>query len=109
MGTVRQGYNNACEHVVYKRFLYLDNLNAPIKQMPLTKPTPPPPKPEFDEPSTPKDFNQKFKVKETTKYMNPCALEEKQSMKCLDENNYDKRQCDYYFMQYKECKKKWVR
>lgn len=76
--------------------------------MPLTKPPPPPPKPEFDEPSTPKDFNEKFKAKETTKYMNPCAVEEKASMKCLDENNYDKRQCDYYFMQYKECKKKWV-
>lgn len=76
--------------------------------MPLTKPPPPPPKPEFEEPSTPKDFNDKFKAKETTKYMNPCALEEKASMKCLDENNYDKRQCDYYFMQYKECKKKWV-
>ncbi|GAA5809255.1 hypothetical protein MFLAVUS_002660 [Mucor flavus] len=75
--------------------------------MPLTKPPTPPPKPEFDEPSTPKDFNKKFKSKETTKYMNPCALEEKESMKCLNDNNYDKRQCDYYFMQYKECKKKW--
>lgn len=76
--------------------------------MPLTKPPPPPPKPEFNEPSTPKDFNKKFKEKPLTKYMNPCAVEEKQSMKCLDENNYDKRACDYYFMQYKECKKKWV-
>ncbi|GAA5800209.1 hypothetical protein HPULCUR_005634 [Helicostylum pulchrum] len=75
--------------------------------MPLYKPPTPPPKPEFDEPSTPKDFNKKFKSKESTKYMNPCALEEKESMKCLSDNNYDKRQCDYYFMQYKECKKKW--
>ncbi|CAO3613411.1 unnamed protein product [Mucor hiemalis] len=51
--------------------------------MPLTKPPTPPPKPEFDEPSTPKDFNKKFKEKPLTKYMNPCAVEEKQSMKCL--------------------------
>ncbi|CAO3687891.1 unnamed protein product [Rhizopus microsporus] len=51
--------------------------------MPLSKPPPPPPKPEFGEPSTPKDFNEKFKQKPLTKYMNPCALEEKQSMKCL--------------------------
>ena len=76
--------------------------------MPLTKPAPPPPKPTFDEFSTPNDFNDKFKRKETTKYMNPCALEEKESMKCLDKNNYDKSKCDYYFLQYRECKKKWV-
>ncbi|KAI9268860.1 hypothetical protein BDA99DRAFT_502834 [Phascolomyces articulosus] len=76
--------------------------------MPLTKPAPPPPKPTFDEFSTPSDFNDKFKKKETTKYMNPCALEEKQSMKCLDKNNYDKSKCDYFFLQYRECKKKWL-
>ncbi|KAI8378612.1 hypothetical protein BD560DRAFT_325083 [Blakeslea trispora] len=76
--------------------------------MPLSKPPPPPPKPEFGPPSTPEDFNEKFKSKETTKYMNPCALEEKASMKCLDKNNYDKSACSYYFMQYKECKKKWM-
>lgn len=40
--------------------------------------------------------------------MNPCALEEKQSMKCLDKNNYDRTKCDYFFQQYRECKKKWV-
>ncbi|KAI7886068.1 hypothetical protein K492DRAFT_203606 [Lichtheimia hyalospora FSU 10163] len=76
--------------------------------MPLTKPPPPPPKPTFDDPSTPPDFNDKFKKKETTKYMNACALEEKQSMKCLDKNNYDKSKCEYYFLQYRECKKKWA-
>ncbi|KAI8150367.1 hypothetical protein BJV82DRAFT_586919 [Fennellomyces sp. T-0311] len=78
--------------------------------MPLTKPVPPPPKPNFDdhEFSTPADFNDKFKRKETTKYMNPCAVEEKQSMKCLDKNNYDKSKCDYFFHQYKECKKRWL-
>lgn len=76
--------------------------------MPLSKPPPPPPKPEFGEPSTPKDFNEKFKQKPLTKYMNPCALEEKQSMKCLDDNNYEKDKCNYFFMQYRECKKKWV-
>ncbi|EIE83180.1 hypothetical protein RO3G_07885 [Rhizopus delemar RA 99-880] len=46
--------------------------------MPLTKPPPPAPKPDFGEPSTPKDFNNQFKEKAITKYMNPCALEEKQ-------------------------------
>ncbi|KAJ2961100.1 hypothetical protein NQZ79_g3663 [Umbelopsis isabellina] len=75
--------------------------------MPLTKPPPPPPKPVFDEFSTPSDFNDNFKKKETTKYMNPCELEEKQSMKCLDKNNYDKSKCEFYFLQYRECKKKW--
>jgi cytochrome c oxidase assembly protein subunit 23 len=76
--------------------------------MPLTKPPPPPPKPVFDEFSTPSDFNDNFKKKETTKYMNPCEMEEKQSMKCLDKNNYDKSKCEYYFLQYRECKKQWV-
>jgi cytochrome c oxidase assembly protein subunit 23 len=79
-----------------------------IPLMPLTRPPPPPPKPEFDEFSTPPDFNDKFKEKETTKYMNPCQLEEKQSMKCLDKNNYDKSKCEYFFLQYRECKKQWV-
>ncbi|KAG1460338.1 hypothetical protein G6F56_005976 [Rhizopus delemar] len=76
--------------------------------MPLSKPSAPPPKPDFGDPSTPQDFNDKFRDKAITKYMNPCALEEKQSMKCLDQNNYDKTKCDFYFLQYRECKKKWM-
>ncbi|KAI8072495.1 hypothetical protein BC940DRAFT_292717 [Gongronella butleri] len=76
--------------------------------MPLTKPPPPPPKPTFDEFSTPSDFEEKVKKKQTTKYMNPCSMEEKQSMRCLDDNNYDKKKCEYYFLQYRECKKQWV-
>ncbi|OZJ06707.1 hypothetical protein BZG36_00301 [Bifiguratus adelaidae] len=78
--------------------------------MPLTKPPPAPPKPNFDDTefSTPADFNDKFKKKETTKYMNPCADEEKQSMKCLDQNHYDRTACEFYFLQYRECKKRWL-
>ncbi|RUS27174.1 hypothetical protein BC938DRAFT_483627 [Jimgerdemannia flammicorona] len=73
--------------------------------MPLTRP---PPKPEFPDPSTPADFNEKFKTKQASRYMNPCEVEEKASMKCLDKNNYDKTKCEYFFLQYRECKKKWV-
>ncbi|KAI9304194.1 hypothetical protein BJ944DRAFT_182117 [Cunninghamella echinulata] len=75
--------------------------------MPLTKPPPPPPKPTFTDFSTPSDFEEKFKKKQITKYMNPCSDEEKQSMKCLDVNNYDKSKCEYFFLQYRECKKRW--
>ena len=38
---------------------------------------------------------------------NPCLKESKASMKCLDENNYDKNKCAMYFEAYKECKKSW--
>lgn len=41
------------------------------------------------------------------KRTNPCMEESKASMKCLDENNYDKSKCKMYFEAYKECKKAW--
>lgn len=43
----------------------------------------------------------------TDKRTNPCMEESKASMKCLDENNYDKGRCKMYFEAYKECKKAW--
>ncbi|KAJ2809450.1 hypothetical protein H4R20_000070 [Coemansia guatemalensis] len=49
-----------------------------------------------------------FLGKRPSRFMDPCAIEAKASMKCLDENNYDKSTCDSYFDAYKECKKLWM-
>ncbi|CAH3024064.1 unnamed protein product [Porites evermanni] len=43
----------------------------------------------------------------TDQRTNPCIAESQASMKCLDENNYDKTKCKMYFEAYKECKKAW--
>jgi len=37
----------------------------------------------------------------------PCTMESKESMKCLDDNNYDRKKCEKYFDNYKACKKFW--
>ena len=38
---------------------------------------------------------------------NPCVEESNASLKCLDENNYNKSKCRAYFEAYKECKRAW--
>jgi len=38
----------------------------------------------------------------------PCFKESKLSMKCLEENNYDKNLCQDYFYNYKKCKEFWT-
>ncbi|EDO32380.1 predicted protein [Nematostella vectensis] len=40
-------------------------------------------------------------------HTNPCQKEAKDSMKCLDENNYMKSKCQAYFDAYSACKKAW--
>ncbi|KAG8888238.1 Mitochondrial copper homeostasis protein [Tulasnella sp. 403] len=50
-----------------------------------------------------------FKKREAyTKFVDPCAGASKASLKCLDQNNYNKSACTAYFEAYKECKKAWV-
>lgn len=43
----------------------------------------------------------------TDKGTNPCAAESVASLKCLEENHYDKARCANYFKAYKECKRAW--
>uniref|UniRef100_A0A8C6YL32 Coiled-coil-helix-coiled-coil-helix domain-containing protein 7 n=1 Tax=Nothoprocta perdicaria TaxID=30464 RepID=A0A8C6YL32_NOTPE len=40
--------------------------------------------------------------------INPCVAETDASIKCMDENNYDKSMCTDYFLKYKNCRKFWV-
>jgi len=37
----------------------------------------------------------------------PCFMESKASMKCLNDFNFDRSQCQEYFANYKACKKFW--
>lgn len=39
---------------------------------------------------------------------NPCTVEAKASMKCLDDNNFNRSVCEEYFEAYRNCKKAWT-
>ncbi|KAG0195913.1 Mitochondrial copper homeostasis protein [Mortierella sp. GBA30] len=55
-----------------------------------------------------KEFNKGYHAKAQSQYMDPCQAQTKASMKCMDENNYDKRRCTKFFKDYSDCKKKWM-
>ncbi|KAF0531783.1 cytochrome c oxidase-assembly factor cox23, mitochondrial [Gigaspora margarita] len=55
-----------------------------------------------------KEVHQSFKVKQSSKFLDPCPKETSAAMKCLDSNNYDKSKCQDLFLLYRECKKKWL-
>ncbi|KAG0364096.1 hypothetical protein BC939DRAFT_460195 [Gamsiella multidivaricata] len=55
-----------------------------------------------------KTFNKNYYAKAQSQYMDPCREQTKASMKCMDENNYDKRRCTRFFKDYADCKKKWM-
>ncbi|KAG9478824.1 coiled-coil-helix-coiled-coil-helix domain-containing protein 7 [Eleutherodactylus coqui] len=38
---------------------------------------------------------------------NPCLEETDASTKCMDDNNYEKEFCGFYFNRYKKCRKYW--
>lgn len=56
-----------------------------------------------------KEFNKEYNAKAQSQYMDPCRAQTKASMKCMDENNYDKKRCTRFFKDYSDCKKKWVK
>lgn len=55
-----------------------------------------------------KVFNKGYNSKAQSQYMDPCRAQTKASMKCMDDNNYEKRRCTRFFKDYSDCKKKWV-
>ncbi|KAG0254054.1 Mitochondrial copper homeostasis protein [Mortierella polycephala] len=55
-----------------------------------------------------KVFNKGYNSKAQSQYMDPCRAQTKASMKCMDDNNYDKRRCTRFFKDYSDCKKKWM-
>ncbi|KIO15647.1 hypothetical protein M407DRAFT_243695 [Tulasnella calospora MUT 4182] len=55
------------------------------------------------------NYQEAFKKRQAyTQFVDPCAGASKASMKCLDQNNYNKAACSAYFEAYKECKKAWM-
>ncbi|KAF9573524.1 Mitochondrial copper homeostasis protein [Mortierella alpina] len=55
-----------------------------------------------------KEFNKGYHAKAQSQYLDPCQAQTKASMRCMDENNYDKRRCTRFFKDYTDCKKKWA-
>ncbi|GAA5970796.1 hypothetical protein JCM11641_004458 [Rhodosporidiobolus odoratus] len=43
-----------------------------------------------------------------TEFADPCAVAREESMKCLNDNAYDKAKCTDFFMAYRDCKKTWL-
>ncbi|SAM84208.1 related to COX23-protein with function in mitochondrial copper homeostasis [Ustilago bromivora] len=60
------------------------------------------------DPSKPEDFISVMSHKTPSKFTDPCAHAAKLSMKCLDDNAYDRSKCGDIFNQYRECKKAWI-
>ncbi|GAA6007779.1 hypothetical protein JCM10207_004871 [Rhodosporidiobolus poonsookiae] len=74
-------------------------------------PAPPPPSTPAAEPTgqKPTDYNDSFRGRKAhTDFADPCALAREQSMKCLDDNAYDKGKCTAFFQAYRDCKKTWI-
>ncbi|KAF9897304.1 Mitochondrial copper homeostasis protein [Lobosporangium transversale] len=55
-----------------------------------------------------KEFNKEYNLKAQSQFMDPCRAQTRASLKCMDENNYDKRRCTRFFKDYSDCKKKWL-
>lgn len=73
--------------------------------------------PETNDPSTFKYYpddpestmaRYKFQTKGISQYYDPCEQSAKMSMRCLEQNDYDRSQCKEYFDAYRECKKQWL-
>ncbi|SPO29660.1 related to COX23 - protein with function in mitochondrial copper homeostasis [Ustilago trichophora] len=61
-----------------------------------------------EDPSKPEDFISVMSNKTPSKFTDPCAHAAKLSMKCLDDNAYDRTKCADVFNQYRQCKKTWI-
>ncbi|XP_015433877.1 PREDICTED: coiled-coil-helix-coiled-coil-helix domain-containing protein 7 [Dufourea novaeangliae] len=49
------------------------------------------------------------KLRHDQELNNPCLKEHGQALKCLDNNNYDKKKCEVYFVNYRICKTFWAK
>ncbi|KAK3839227.1 MAG: hypothetical protein JOS17DRAFT_770335 [Linnemannia elongata] len=55
-----------------------------------------------------KEFNKGYYAKAQSQYLDPCQAQTKASMKCMDENGFDKKKCTRFFKDYSDCKRKWL-
>ncbi|RHZ65101.1 hypothetical protein Glove_319g124 [Diversispora epigaea] len=61
-----------------------------------------------DIPSATLPTHKVYKYKQNSQFLDPCQEQTLASMKCLEENNFAKHKCQAYFLNFKECKKKWT-
>ncbi|KAF9926153.1 Mitochondrial copper homeostasis protein [Linnemannia zychae] len=55
-----------------------------------------------------KEFNKGYYQKAQSQYMDPCHAQTMASLKCMDQNGYDKKKCTHFFKDYSDCKRKWL-
>ncbi|PWN42999.1 hypothetical protein IE81DRAFT_301304 [Ceraceosorus guamensis] len=56
----------------------------------------------------PEDHIKVMAGKTPSKFTDPCRRASALSMKCLEDNSYDKAKCAEAFQVYRDCKKTWV-
>lgn len=60
-------------------------------------------------PRTEEERRAKIDNATSQKHNNPCLKEQRLSLKCLDEMQYDKEKCERYFDNYRRCQNFWIR
>ncbi|KAL3868622.1 hypothetical protein ACJMK2_041415 [Sinanodonta woodiana] len=58
-------------------------------------------------PLTAEDNKKRVKGNVLDREKNPCLREHNMSLKCLNDNYFDKTKCEAYFENYRRCKKFW--
>ncbi|KAI0741883.1 hypothetical protein C8Q80DRAFT_163182 [Daedaleopsis nitida] len=58
--------------------------------------------------AAPEPYQNHFKNKAVSKFVDPCAEASKASMDCMNHNDYDRDKCLDYFQAYRDCKKAWM-
>ncbi|KAI0641941.1 hypothetical protein C8Q79DRAFT_986467 [Trametes meyenii] len=66
-----------------------------------------PPLPDPQANVVPEPYTKRFKGKEVSKFVDPCAEASKASMDCMNHHDYDRDKCLDYFQAYRDCKKAW--
>ncbi|KAI5480824.1 protein of MTCP1 family [Pseudohyphozyma bogoriensis] len=58
---------------------------------------------------TPRSYTETFRGRSAhSQFADPCEEARKQSMKCLDDNAYNKSKCTNFFQAYRDCKSDWL-
>ncbi|GAA99380.1 uncharacterized protein L969DRAFT_47355 [Mixia osmundae IAM 14324] len=67
------------------------------------------PRPANSQSEVPRPYRELFKNKEASKFVDPCDQARADSMRCLDEQSYNRSACSEFFTAYRDCKKAWLK
>ncbi|KAK7030722.1 hypothetical protein R3P38DRAFT_2930147 [Favolaschia claudopus] len=56
----------------------------------------------------PLDYKQQFQGRHPSQFVDPCEAASKASLKCMEQNDFDRNACMDYFHAYRECKAAWI-